>query len=143
MTYKLRDYQQEASDAAVKFFTDGQKYNGLIVAPTGCGKSLLVADIANRLGGNVLVFQPSKEYCNRTTASTHPMECLIAASIRHPSTRRKYRVSRLRRLEASRAIPNCSSGSSTSSLMSATVATRRKECIRTSFTNWAIRRFLD
>lgn len=61
MNYKLRDYQQEASDAAYKFFTDEQKYNGLIVAPTGCGKSLIIADIANRLGGNVLVFQPSKE----------------------------------------------------------------------------------
>lgn len=61
MTYKLRDYQQEASDAAVKFFNDGQKYNGLIVAPTGCGKSLIIADIANRLDDNMLVFQPSKE----------------------------------------------------------------------------------
>ena len=61
MNYKLRDYQQEASDAAYKFFTDEQKYNGLIVAPTGCGKSLIIADIANRLGGNILVFQPSKE----------------------------------------------------------------------------------
>ena len=69
MTYKLRDYQQEASDAAVNFFNDGQKYNGLIVAPTGCGKSLIIADIANRLDDNT-----SKcEY----------------------STRRKYRVSRL------------------------------------------------
>ena len=61
MSYKLRDYQQEASDAAYRFFTDAQKYNGLIVAPTGCGKSLIIADIANRLGGNILVFQPSKE----------------------------------------------------------------------------------
>ncbi len=35
--YKLRDYQQKASDAAVKFFNDKKaKYNAIEVLPTGC-----------------------------------------------------------------------------------------------------------
>lgn len=60
--YKLRDYQQKASDAAVDFFNDKKaKYNAIMVLPTGSGKSLCIADIANRLQGNTLVFQPSKE----------------------------------------------------------------------------------
>ena len=62
MMYKLRDYQQKASDTAVAFFNDKKaKYNAIMVMPTGCGKSLVIADIANRLQGHTLVFQPSKE----------------------------------------------------------------------------------
>lgn len=61
MKFKLRDYQQEASDSAVRFFNDPRKKSGLIVAPTGSGKSLMIADIANRLDGNTLIFQPTKE----------------------------------------------------------------------------------
>lgn len=59
--YQLRDYQKQASDAAVKFFRGKGKNNGIIVLPTGAGKSLVIADIASRLEGNTLVFQPSKE----------------------------------------------------------------------------------
>lgn len=62
MSYVLRDYQQKASDAAVKFFNDKKaNYNAVMVLPTGAGKSLIIADIASRLDGNTLVFQPSKE----------------------------------------------------------------------------------
>lgn len=68
-TYVLRDYQKAASNAAVNFFTgklgDG---NALIVAPTGCGKSLMIADIATRLEGKLLVFQPSKEILEQNFA---------------------------------------------------------------------------
>ncbi len=53
-TYVLRDYQKAASNAAVNFFTgklgDG---NALIVCPTGSGKSLIIADIANKSGALV------------------------------------------------------------------------------------------
>lgn len=59
--YKLRDYQQRASDAAVNFFRSPQKGNAIEVLPTGAGKSLIIADIAARLGAPVLIFQPSKE----------------------------------------------------------------------------------
>lgn len=62
MEYQLRDYQKAASDAAINFFSNQRsKKNGIIVLPTGSGKSLVIADIANRLGGPVLIFQPSKE----------------------------------------------------------------------------------
>lgn len=62
MIYTLRDYQQQASDAAINFFKSKRERNGILVLPTGAGKSLVIADIAHRLDGNVLVFQPSKEY---------------------------------------------------------------------------------
>lgn len=62
MEYKLRDYQQAASDAAINFFSKKRsKKNGIIVLPTGSGKSLVIADIAHRLDAPVLIFQPSKE----------------------------------------------------------------------------------
>lgn len=59
--YQLRPYQQEAVDAAVRFFQSKTEMNAIEVLPTGSGKSLVIADIANRLEGNTLVFQPSKE----------------------------------------------------------------------------------
>lgn len=60
--FKLRDYQQAASDKAVAFFMDKKKkHNAIMVLPTGSGKSLIIADIASRLEGHTLVFQPSKE----------------------------------------------------------------------------------
>ena len=60
--YKLRDYQQKASNAAVNFFNNkAKKNNAIMVLPTGAGKSLVIADIASRLEGHTLVFQPSKE----------------------------------------------------------------------------------
>ena len=59
--YELRDYQKQAVDAAVRFFANPVKRNGVIVLPTGAGKSLVIANIALRLNAPVLVFQPSKE----------------------------------------------------------------------------------
>lgn len=59
--YKLRDYQKQAVEAAVNFFSGPSKRNGIIVLPTGSGKSLVIADIAYRLDAPVIVFQPSKE----------------------------------------------------------------------------------
>ncbi len=59
--FKLREYQQQASDKAVEFFNSKTGINAIEVLPTGSGKSLVIADIANRLEGHTLVFQPSKE----------------------------------------------------------------------------------
>lgn len=61
MSYKLRPYQQEASDKAIDFFKSKKKNNSIMVLPTGSGKSLVIAEIANRLNDHVLIFQPSKE----------------------------------------------------------------------------------
>lgn len=59
--YELRDYQKQAVDSAVRFFANPVKRNGVIVLPTGAGKSLVIANIAIQLNAPVLVFQPSKE----------------------------------------------------------------------------------
>lgn len=81
MSYILRDYQQKASDAAVKFFNDtSKKNNAIMVLPTGAGKSLVIADIANRLEGHTLVLQPSKEILEQNYSklcSYGVMDCSI------------------------------------------------------------------
>lgn len=61
--YTLRSYQQHAVDAALAYLTDPRwaGRNGLVVIPTGAGKSLVIAGIATQLNEPVLVFQPSKE----------------------------------------------------------------------------------
>ena len=59
--YELRDYQKNASDAAIRFFSSPIKNNAIMVLPTGSGKSLVIADIAYRLGEPVVIFQPSAE----------------------------------------------------------------------------------
>ncbi|MBR0116439.1 MAG: DEAD/DEAH box helicase [Prevotella sp.] len=61
MVYKLRDYQVEASDAAVRFFSVRSKNHAIEVLPTGSGKSLIIADIAHRLEGETIVLQPNRE----------------------------------------------------------------------------------
>ena len=62
MEIQLRDYQKAASDKAVAFLLNPRiKHNGLIVIPTGGGKSWIIADIAKRVNDNVLIFCPSRE----------------------------------------------------------------------------------
>ncbi len=51
----LRDYQQQAVDVALA------KRRGLLVLPTGSGKSHIIAGIVNGLEGNVIILQPTKE----------------------------------------------------------------------------------
>ena len=59
--YELRDYQKKAVSAGLSFLNDSKKDGGIIVMPTGSGKSLVIAKIANELSGNTLVLQPSLE----------------------------------------------------------------------------------
>jgi DNA repair protein RadD len=59
--YILRPYQQEAVEAAVSFLKGNERYNAIEVLPTGSGKSLIIANIVDRLGEPTLIFQPSKE----------------------------------------------------------------------------------
>lgn len=81
MSIQLREYQQQAVDKAVAFLTDSKaKYNGLIVVPTGGGKSHIVAAIANRLDGNVLIFSPSREILQQNfdkMSAINPFGCTI------------------------------------------------------------------
>lgn len=59
--YELRDYQARAVDLGSSFLQRGKHQGGLIVLPTGAGKSLVIAGTAKKLDGPCLVFQPSKE----------------------------------------------------------------------------------
>ena len=61
--FTLRPYQRAASDAAVNVFLKRNRFqkNGLLVLPTGAGKSLVISDIASRIDAPLLVFNPSKE----------------------------------------------------------------------------------
>lgn len=69
MSFKPRQYQQEAIDTAVDFFHDKKKkYNGIEILPTGSGKSIVIANIASSLTGKTVVFQPSKEILQQNFA---------------------------------------------------------------------------
>lgn len=59
--FQLRPYQKQASDAAVTALLSKERKNGIIILPTGAGKSLVIADIASKVSSPLLVFQPSKE----------------------------------------------------------------------------------
>lgn len=77
--YKLRDYQIQAVEKGADFLLNG-KGNGVMVLPTGSGKSLIIANLALRLGKPILIFQPSKEileqnYCK--LASYGLVDCSI------------------------------------------------------------------
>tara|TARA_B110001454_G_C12723340_1_gene436782 strand:+ start:821 stop:2557 length:1737 start_codon:yes stop_codon:yes gene_type:complete len=58
--YKLRDYQQQAVNNAVKFFQK-RREPIVIVLPTGAGKSLVIAELARIARGRVLVLAHVKE----------------------------------------------------------------------------------
>lgn len=66
--YQLRPYQQETVDASVRFLRGYHAKNGLVVVPTGGGKSLILANIAKELDEPTLIFQPSKEILEQNYA---------------------------------------------------------------------------
>jgi DNA repair protein RadD len=61
MSFVPRPYQTESINAGVSFFSDGRPSNGVLILPTGSGKSVVIANIAKALPGKTIVFQPSKE----------------------------------------------------------------------------------
>jgi DNA repair protein RadD len=57
--FELRKYQSAAVDAVINDMKrDG---NSLVILPTGAGKSIVIAEVANRINKPVLILQPSKE----------------------------------------------------------------------------------
>lgn len=64
---QLRNYQQEAVDSSLAYIKNG-KTKGLIVLPTGAGKSYVIAYIAMGIGGRVLVLCPTKEIIEQNHA---------------------------------------------------------------------------
>ena len=59
MKIQLRDYQIEAINK-VKWSTQLEG-NDLLQLPTGAGKSIVIAELANYLNTDVLILQPTKE----------------------------------------------------------------------------------
>jgi DNA repair protein RadD len=59
--FSMRDYQREAVEKAVAYLKQPRHRNGLLVLPTGSGKSIVIANIVRELDAPTLVFQPSKE----------------------------------------------------------------------------------
>lgn len=68
MSFAPRPYQTEAITAGVNFFADDRKGNGIVVLPTGSGKSVVIANVAKELPGKTIVFQPSKEILEQNYA---------------------------------------------------------------------------
>ncbi len=60
MAFVLREYQQQAVDATIKHFKKSNEA-AVIVLPTGAGKSLVIAELAKRAKGRVLVLAHVKE----------------------------------------------------------------------------------
>ncbi|TCN85021.1 DEAD/DEAH box helicase [Shewanella fodinae] len=57
---QLRDYQQQAVDAAIHYFRH-QPGSAVIVLPTGAGKSIVIAELARIARGRVLILTHVKE----------------------------------------------------------------------------------
>jgi DNA repair protein RadD len=68
VTFTPRPYQQEATDRAVHFLKARSQAHGLVVLPTGSGKSLVIANIVSALDAPCLVFQPSREILRQNFA---------------------------------------------------------------------------
>ena len=60
MKYKLRPYQEEAKNAALRHIAHRDR-PGIIVAATGVGKSLIIAAMCRDLNDNIIVLQPNRE----------------------------------------------------------------------------------
>ena len=61
MSFVLRDYQVETVNKTVEFLLTSSDENGLVIIPTGGGKSLCIAETVIRLAAPAIIFQPSRE----------------------------------------------------------------------------------
>ena len=66
--YQLRPYQAAAVEAGVQFLLEPDDENGIIIIPTGGGKSLCIASTVKSLPAPCLVLQPSKEILTQNAA---------------------------------------------------------------------------
>lgn len=85
--YKLRDYQELAGKAACQAFAD--KKNGIIILPTGAGKSLVIAYIASKLQTPLLILQPSKEILEQNYSKYQDLNLFFDSSLYSASVNRK------------------------------------------------------
>lgn len=70
MAFVLRYYQENSVNLALNLLTEKSSKNrkGLLVLPTGAGKSIIIAEICKKLNGKVLIFQPSTELLRQNVA---------------------------------------------------------------------------
>lgn len=62
MAFQLRPYQSESIAKSVEFLkSNSNQKSGLVILPTGSGKSVVIAKIIEPLEGRTVVLQPSKE----------------------------------------------------------------------------------
>jgi DNA repair protein RadD len=91
MSFQPRPYQVDAIDAGVNFFKSKAKGNGLLICPTGSGKSVIIANTAGQLEGKTLILQPSKEILEQNFAkyTTYGYRATIysaSAGVKHRDT---------------------------------------------------------
>lgn len=86
--FKLRDYQREAVDVAVKKLRGNSK-PFIIMAATGAGKSLLIANICREIDEPILILQPSKEILEQNYAKLISYDPMIDAGIYSASVGRR------------------------------------------------------
>ena len=61
MAFQLRQYQSDSINLSVDFLKGGiDNKSGLVILPTGSGKSVVIAKILKPLDGKTIVLQPSK-----------------------------------------------------------------------------------
>jgi DNA repair protein RadD len=74
MNISLRYYQKDAADAFEEYLKNHQKGNGVIVLPTGAGKSFLLAELIKRFtggfGARVMVVTHTKKIIKQDFEST-------------------------------------------------------------------------
>jgi DNA repair protein RadD len=63
-----RPYQKAADESAEAFRRQNKYQNGILIEPTGSGKSHIIASIVEKLDAPCLVFQPSKEILEQNYA---------------------------------------------------------------------------
>ncbi len=72
---ELRPYQADMVNRCVAFLRQPSDAHGIVVAPTGAGKSYVIAGLVRAMGQPCLVFQPSKEILEQNATK------LIAAGV--------------------------------------------------------------
>ena len=61
MKYKLRPYQEECIEKILWAYEANLPGNDLVCLPQGGGKSIIIANLADKLDEPILILQPSKE----------------------------------------------------------------------------------
>jgi DNA repair protein RadD len=88
MRHPLRDYQIDGVNAAIQGLRV-EKHPFIIVAATGAGKSLMIADICHQINQPILILQPNKEILEQNYQKLKGYDPNIDAGIYSASKGRK------------------------------------------------------